>query len=1058
MFPADVVERFLAMRNGTVEFTATSRATPATQLHKAMFAEIPAIRQVSYNETRAEQKLTFRGVLFKEHKEKLQQQFSSPVLNDLLDDIQSQAQAFFAKYLLKQIETQPGGGFLVDDDFALLFAPLPANLSEQQQQEHVRQQRARLAQTFLPFLQQRLIRQLVVQTLTTQLGADAAMVEALLTDARLLGDPQPLLEAFTATSERGVSAGSPLATTLLADADLRLINQGAKPTGASGARFAGYLEVPTPGAYRFAVVMDKKGMQAELHFDHLPHALVSGTATKDDAEISDYVELQPGVLYSFTLEVQQLNGGDVRLLVQGETLPKNRLSQLTLYPYAAIERAERALVSLSKAVQLLQAFGLTLREVRHLATHRDDFAGFDLRLLPTRSADATEERIRQLFAQFVRLAGYARLKHDLAGGSDDLIAVFTAPTLDTAYTLLAQLTRRSNAVIEETAKTLFITPRFTSEQPLQRLWEVLQLSERFGVASSTLAKWTAIVSSKTPAQERFAIAQEVRETVKARFEPETWQHVAQPIFDSLRQRQRDALAAYVMHQHGFARIEQLYEYFLIDPGMEPVVQTSRIRLAISSVQLFIQRCLLNLEHEVHPVAINSEQWEWMKRYRVWEANRKIFLFPENWLEPEFRDDKTYLFTELEGTLLQGDVSNDLVEDAFFTYLQRLEEIARLDVVAMHCEENPHGQNTLHVIGRTFSEPHKYFYRRYTKPLWTPWEPITAEIQGDHLAPVIWRGRLYLFWVTFMEKADDTAVPGDTTANQTLAEAKLVSLVRDMKMMSDKKKVEAQLHWSEYVNGIWSTRVSSNPSSVISQTVSRFFDPKYVFIHVSKDYDKGEERGVSIHLGGVIRQAFYLAGRYSGPETRAWGSKPLLPFMDYDGYDHPTRHIDNYLLRVGLARTIIKIDGAEKDNDYRAHRIINAAGGGRYSILLPNNPTVIPTPEIASLENPFFYQDQTENTFFVEPTFNEETTTEYQEWVPDTDEQKENWSGDDDWKTRPLKSQTATPTVNKAELSLIAAVDRNARYQMNTNEDAQIKSGKKQYFNDELIDQYGSTGR
>lgn len=48
-----------------------------------------------------------------------------------------------------------------------------------------------------------------------------------------------------------------------------------------------------------------------------------------------------------------------------------------------------------------------------------------------------------------------------------------------------------------------------------------------------------------------------------------------------------------MHQHHFARIEQLYEYFLIDPGMEPVVQTSRIRLAISSVQLFIQRALLN---------------------------------------------------------------------------------------------------------------------------------------------------------------------------------------------------------------------------------------------------------------------------------------------------------------------------------------------------------------------------------------------------------------------------------------------------------------------------------
>ena len=28
------------------------------------------------------------------------------------------------------------------------------------------------------------------------------------------------------------------------------------------------------------------------------------------------------------------------------------------------------------------------------------------------------------------------------------------------------------------------------------------------------------------------------------------------------------------------------------------------------------------------------RWEWLKRYRVWDANRKVFLYPENWLEPD----------------------------------------------------------------------------------------------------------------------------------------------------------------------------------------------------------------------------------------------------------------------------------------------------------------------------------------------------------------------------------------------------------------------------------------
>ena len=31
-------------------------------------------------------------------------------------------------------------------------------------------------------------------------------------------------------------------------------------------------------------------------------------------------------------------------------------------------------------------------------------------------------------------------------------------------------------------------------------------------------------------------------------------------------------------------------------------------------------------------------WNWMQRYRVWQASRKEFLYPENWLEPEHRDE------------------------------------------------------------------------------------------------------------------------------------------------------------------------------------------------------------------------------------------------------------------------------------------------------------------------------------------------------------------------------------------------------------------------------------
>ena len=30
------------------------------------------------------------------------------------------------------------------------------------------------------------------------------------------------------------------------------------------------------------------------------------------------------------------------------------------------------------------------------------------------------------------------------------------------------------------------------------------------------------------------------------------------------------------------------------------------------------------------------EWEWLKNYRVWDANWKIFVYPENWTEAELR--------------------------------------------------------------------------------------------------------------------------------------------------------------------------------------------------------------------------------------------------------------------------------------------------------------------------------------------------------------------------------------------------------------------------------------
>lgn len=1117
VLPPDVVERFLAMMNGTAEFTATKLpVAPANQLKVEGFSDEPAFREVVYNGMRQEQKLTYRGLLLDPaQKAALLARLPKPVppnphvpsavLSDLLGDVEKQARAFFEKHLQKQAaNVQPATGFLDAADFVLLFSPAPAGLTEAQQQDRLRQQRTRLANAFLPFLQERLIRQFVVQTLTAYTAADPVLVEALLTDVRLLGLVQPgggatlsLLTALSGSSERGLSVdffastdgtGAALGSLIFPDADTGLKDKNSnliRPVAARSATFDGYLEVPVAGAYRFFVALDKQNAAVEIRFEHLPGGLFwSGTGAADEAVLGDkpieYIELKPGILYRFTVKLRNLGGGDARILVQGETVPKDDLSQLRLYPVSSLSGAERALELLMKGLALAQGFGLNERELRYLLTHAGDFGNLDFKKLPTVAGDDSPAGAAALFGQFLRLLEYVRVRSAIAEGTDDLIGVFEtnqAGDIDKVYSAIAKLARRDNATVKAAARVFASAPAFASDAPLRRLWDALEVIERFGVPVVSLVGWTRIVGAGASPEQRFAVARDLKEAIKARFEPEAWQRLAQPIFDKLRQRQRDALVSHVMHQRGFAQLEQLYEYFLIDPGMEPVVQTSRIRLAIGSVQLFIQRCLLNLEVDVPPAAlINAKQWEWMKRYRVWEANRKIFLFPENWLEPEFRDDKTHLFTELEGALLQGDVSNDLVEDAFLTYLRKLEELARLDIVAMHLEDKADpAQNTLHVIGRTHGEPHKYFYRRYAHQMWTSWEPVTAEIEGDHLAPVVWRDRLYLFWVTFLEKPKEAG-----------GEARTIKPGDSVSVAAAESEFEAHLHWSEYIRGEWTDRESSalHPGSdQVLRADSKFkvdlgflgtfsipIVPRMVGIHVSKEpYENGEERGIYIHLGAPFSQSFYLAGRNSIPEKAAFSGAPANPY---------SANRVNATQYAGSGRFKVTFNGRITTGQSGSSPTPETPGildqnGGSYTILPCNNNITLGAPdvasivasdpaavkaaiesglaEIASLMKPLFYQDN-KHTFFIEPNVTERTIEEWEEWVTRTPQPELSWIDPDWWKEIPIKPEIPWkwPLPTPADPPWFDLIDPTSLVKVKPGEDWLVNPGTGLLFDGELV--------
>ena len=187
---------------------------------------------------------------------------------------------------------------------------------------------------------------------------------------------------------------------------------------------------------------------------------------------------------------------------------------------------------------------------------------------------------------------------------------------------------------------------------------------------------------------------------------------------------------------------------------------------------------MNLETGVEPSVFEAKhrkQWEWMKRYRVWEANRKIFLWPENWVEPELRLDQSPPFKEAMSELLQSDITEDRAATALLNYLSKLEEVAKLEPCGIHFVEGEKGtaDDVAHVVARTAGANRKYFYRRYDG-LWTPWEQIKLDIEDNPVIPVVWKDRLFLFWLRILKEAStDVQIPQNTGPRERAGKDKSV---------------------------------------------------------------------------------------------------------------------------------------------------------------------------------------------------------------------------------------------------------------------------------------------
>lgn len=279
---------------------------------------------------------------------------------------------------------------------------------------------------------------------------------------------------------------------------------------------------------------------------------------------------------------------------------------------------------------------------------------------------------------------------------------------------------------------------------------------RLGTSAVTVVGWAdALRDPATPIADALDAADGLTRAARARF-PSDWSEVGPALRNPVREAQQMALVDWLIADLAdVATPTELYHRSLLDVQMSSCAQISRLVQATQSVQLFVHRAMMGFEAGVTFSASERDQWTWMKTYRIWEAARKVLVFPENWIEPELRDDKTHLFEALEQQLGQGELDERGAEDALIAYAEGLNELGRLRVVGTYQEvtDGDATANVLHVVARARSQPHRLYYIRRVGREWTPWEPVAIEPPSDHVMPVVLGGRIRLVWLEFAEQND-----------------------------------------------------------------------------------------------------------------------------------------------------------------------------------------------------------------------------------------------------------------------------------------------------------------
>ncbi len=483
----------------------------------------------------------------------------------------------------------------------------------------------------LPTLVLQLKESFVKQSLAGALNEEPLMI-ALLSNTAIDNDTY-LLHANANTAE-------PIMVDFLA------LSQQGRTFSADGKILQFNLIVDATSEYRFYIEgLTTATAITEFSIDSAEIALEA--PANDKYVTKENTTLQAGGAYRFTIKATKSLKKAVLKWKAGEQLIVP-IPEEKIFPHGTMQTYIHSYIRMSKALAWMRSMAFATDEVRYFT--EDGL----LNHLPV-EGKIEKEKLSALYRSLMQMLRYDTVKKQLKVKSSELVNFLDDPSAtykveEKEVSLLFKLVRWEEKELDELLqyfKGSTDIAALANIELLQKTIKVFEILKTTGLTTEELLNKINTGSS-------------LEEVLESKYDKTSWLKLSQTVHDTLRLSQRDALVAYILRRLQQSETskhidtpDKLFEYFLIDVQMDACMKTSRIKQAISSVQLFIDRCLYNLESDISPTAINAKRWEWMKRYRVWEANRKIFLHPENWLDPSLRSTKSPFFKEFEGELLPG---------------------------------------------------------------------------------------------------------------------------------------------------------------------------------------------------------------------------------------------------------------------------------------------------------------------------------------------------------------------------------------------------------------------